>query len=111
MQKNHWSIIFLVLLILELWICFGIYRCVFVYHEPNYVCKQMSRDIEDQLEQVGIPVVIMKGTAAESAHMWIKIFGIEFDSVTLFPFPNSLVYHDAVVEYHDYAVYENTNVW
>jgi len=41
----------------------------------------MARDLENNLENIGIDTVIV----SNGDHMWIKVFGVEFDSVSLLP--------------------------
>jgi len=76
------------------------------YKNDVYVCRHMSRDIEDNLETVGIPVTIVRASNDDNskAHMWIKILGVEFDSVTLMPY--LFGYSNDRVEYNDYEEYE-----
>ncbi len=31
------------------------------YNTDNYCCRQMSRDLEDRLESIGIPIKIVRG--------------------------------------------------
>lgn len=72
------------------------------FHRPDYVCRQMARDIEDTLETIGISTTIVTGSNNESGHVWIKIFGVDVDSVNLFPMNNRETYPQDLREYNDY---------
>ena len=75
------------------------------YDIDNYNCRNMSIDIEDMLESIGIDVTIVRGTDDDkNGHMWVKIFGIEFDSVYLMPFMTDK-YHNKKREFNDYNEY------
>lgn len=68
----------------------------------------MSRDIEDTLEAVNINVIIHVGYInASCGHMWIEIFGIEFDSVGLMPKSYDLKYNKWHITYNDYEDWVN----
>jgi len=69
---------------------------------------KMSRDIEDTLELFNIDVTIHVGWKNESTkgHMWFSIYGVEFDSITLLPLPESLIYPRNQKTYDDYIEYE-----
>lgn len=76
-------------------------------YEPGvYACKHMARDIEDYLELLGIPVTIIRATNHNDskAHMWVRVFGIEFDSVCLTPH-YSFTYTENRTEFVDYQDY------
>ena len=76
-------------------------------NDPNiYVCRHMARDIEDLLESVGLDVRIIAGWNHNNSagHMWVKLFGMTFDSVSLLPY-HSTTYTYNVSEYRDYDYY------
>ena len=75
-----------------------------LYEEDVYVCRHMSRDLEDSLESVGIPVTIIIASNHNNskAHMWIKVLGIELDSVYLTPYSG---YDNNRFEFDDYDDY------
>lgn len=76
-----------------------------LYNPDVYVCRHMSRDIEDQLESFGIPVVIIRASNHNNseAHMWVKILGVDFDSVSLTPY--LFGYTNKRAEFADYQDY------
>ena len=78
-----------------------------LYEKDVYVCRHMARDIEDYLELFGIPVTIIRATSNHNnskAHMWVRVLGIEFDSICLTPyFP--IEYTANRYEFDDYQCY------
>jgi hypothetical protein len=88
------------------------------YVPDQYVCHHMARDIEDMLEPYGIEVTIVTGwsglkngtekTNGSRGHAWIKIWGIDIDSVWLVPAPLRLEYPYKGKEYADYTEYAKT---
>jgi hypothetical protein len=98
----------------------AMYLCVAAMHgvqyKPGeYVCHHMARDLEDTLESFGFDVQIVVGWSDESirgkraegssGHAWIKINGVEFDSVWLVPYilGNEYPYDRKI--YNDYVDY------
>ena len=80
------------------------------YDRNIYCCRHMSSDLEDTIESIGIPVEIVVGYTKPDAHMWIRIAGIDIDSVYLIPYPNSAIYkYNQTVydDYNDYQAYMN----
>ena len=85
------------------------------YDPENYVCHHMARDMEDLLESFGIKVTIVTGwnnltngteiTSGSNGHAWIKVGGIDIDSVWLIPFPMRWQYPHKGKEYDDYTDY------
>ena len=75
------------------------------YHEPDYMCTQMTRDLEQILESIGLDVKIMSGysPAKQEGHIWIKVYGIEIDSVWLLPVKNSDIYNYNLHEFDSYS--------
>lgn len=76
-------------------------------YEPDvYVCRHMSQDIEDQLEYFGLPVTIVRAANHDNseAHMWVRVLGVEFDSVYLIPY-YSFTYTEDRTEFVDYDDY------
>lgn len=74
------------------------------YHEPDYMCAQMARDLEKTLESIGLDVKIMSGYSPirQEGHVWIKVYGIEIDSIWLLPIKNSHVYNYNLHEFDNY---------
>lgn len=68
------------LLLLIIYFVLGLHHS-FMYRDPDYVCRHMARDLEINLEKIGIDTVIV----SNGDYMWIKVFGVEFDSVSLLP--------------------------
>lgn len=56
-----------------------------LYSKPDYVCRHMARDIENDLEWFGLDVTIVRGNMTEGGHRWFKVLGVEFDSISLLP--------------------------
>lgn len=85
------------------------------YDPDSYVCHHMARDMEDLLESFGIEVIIVTGwnnlkngteiTTGSKGHAWIKVAGIDIDSVWLVPFPMRWEYPYKGKEYNDYTDY------
>ena len=77
-----------------------------LYEKDVYSCTHMANDIEDHLESFGIPVTIIRASNHDNskAHMWIKVFGVEFDSVCLTPYYFS-GYNTYRYEFDDYQHY------
>jgi hypothetical protein len=104
--KNKYAGIILILL----FVCLNylIIGCghTMLYEPGVYSCRHMARDIEDHLESFGIPVTIIRGQNHNNtkAHMWIRVLGIEFDSVYLMPFVSSK-YTSLRYEFDDYQDY------
>jgi len=99
----------IVLLIALIFLSFYPITCIAhysMYDNDTYDCKHMSRDLEDKLESWGIPVTICIGYIENlsSGHMWIKVFGINIDSVSLLPDENS-EYCNLRMEFNDYQDY------
>lgn len=67
-----------------------------LYDRQSYNCRHMSRDLEDWIESFGFDVKI----ASNGRHMWIVVWGIHYDSVSLFPAWWDL---DNVTYYDDFA--------
>lgn len=79
-----------------------------LYVTDTYCCRHMSRDIEDFLESLGIDVLIRVGYVNDSCgHMWVEVFGIEFDSVDLRLRQNSIKYNKWQRTYNDYKEWVN----
>ena len=80
------------------------------YNYPNYVCRHMAQDLEDRIESFGVPVIIVRGRneTKDMGHVWIKVFGIEIDSITLERKDNRKLYPDNITEYWDYYTYAKT---
>ena len=76
-----------------------------LYDEESYCCREMSRDIEDVLEAMNIPVVLIRGQIGNEGHIWVSVFGIEIDSVLLIIFPVSWIYSEKVMYFDDYEDY------
>jgi len=82
-NKKYKKFDYVVLFICVVWMCY-LFCSVhhgFLYDDPDYVCRHMARDLENNLESLGIDTEIV----SNGDHMWIKVFGIEFDSVSLLP--------------------------
>ena len=79
-----------------------------IYRNPDYVCYHMSRDLEDFLEGTGLNVKIIRGysLSKDECHVWIKVDGIDIDSVWLLPLPNSQIFSNSMQEFDDYSIYE-----
>jgi len=75
------------------------------YDRKTNNCTHMSKQLEDIIETIGIPVTLMRGHNGTKGHMWIKIGIVELDSVTLFPVFNSK-YNQQIHEYKDFDDYE-----
>lgn len=78
-----------------------------LYEPDAYTCRHMARDIEDTLESMGIDVTIVTGRNHNNSkgHMWVKIFGVDFNSVTLMPYyPTTYKYR--IYEFKDYEYYK-----
>ena len=105
--KKHIAIILMIFLI---YLMTGIIHAL-MYDVDNYNCRHMSRDLEDFFERCFIDTKIMVGWEGEPhtsiGHMWIKIFGIQFDSVTLFPFHPELYGFSNITEWESYEDYMN----
>jgi len=78
------------------------------YDIDNYCCRHMSRDIEKVFEGFGISTTIVCGYnfTEGSGHMWVNVFGIDIDSVTLYPFDPTLEY-ESINYYMSYEDWEN----
>lgn len=76
---------------------------VSLYEPDVYVCRHMARDIEDYLELLRIPVTLIRASNHNNseAHMWVRVCGIEFDSVCLLPY-YSFTYTENRTEFNDY---------
>jgi len=73
------------------------------YNDSFNNCTHMSQRIEQMLETIGIDTKIMHGdnNNGEYKHLWIKIGGVSFDSITLLPFYNDFKYNE-ITEYNSY---------
>ena len=82
-QKKYKNIDYVVLFVLVMWICYlsCCFHHSFLYDDPDYVCRHMARDLERNLENIGLDTKII----SNNKHMWISIYGFEIDSVTLLP--------------------------
>ena len=77
-----------------------------MYDIDTYCCRHMSRDIEDTLEAIGIPVIIVTGANDyNERHMWIRIGIIDVDSVSLLPFLSPYSYPRDMKFFNDYDDY------
>ena len=78
-----------------------------ICYSEEYVCRHMSRDIEDGFESIGIQVQLVRGTDKNNnGHMWINIFGIDFDSVWLLPVIGTrYAYPDNIKQFNDWSEY------
>ena len=102
------KIIFYIVFILLIWLMLGVVVS-FRYDKERYNCKHFSKDAENILESIGIPVEIVTGQPKEvnkRGHMWVRILGIDLEpQCLLFPFPNSLMYPRDITVYEDYKDY------
>ena len=75
-----------------------------LYDYDNYNCSHMSRDLEKYLEFIGFDVKIMVGIYSQSntGHMWIKVYNVHIDSVTLYPFDPTNNDYDYIKEYESF---------
>lgn len=58
------------------------------YNPDAYVCVHMARDVEDVFEFMGVDTQIVIGQsiyAGETGHAWVRVNGIDIDSVWLIP--------------------------
>lgn len=96
-----------VALVLIIWLMIGMIFSLLFYDKGTYDCKHMTRDFEDVVESVGIPVQIVTGYIERggSGHMWALVFGLQIDTTFLFPWPNSLFYPADIKIYEDYDDY------
>jgi len=83
------------------------------YNDEPYVCTHMARDLEDTLESMGIDTKIVVGYKNEGigGHMWVRVNGVDIDSVSFIPFYWKLkdYQRDRVVydDFKDYAIERN----
>jgi len=88
----------------------GIYLSIGLAHSnlydfDDYCCTHMSRNIEDFLEAYYIPVEVITGhnyEEKEYGHMWVRVLGVNIDSVTLLPLDLKGMYPDDIEVYDDY---------
>lgn len=79
-------------------------------YSESYCCRQMSRDLEDALEFIGIDVQLVCGYNQDgNGHLWLSIYGVEFDSVWLLPLPNREDYPMWQEIFEDYSELEVLN--
>ena len=95
---------------IQLYVITGLLHGLLLYDLGKYDCRQMSRDFEDCVESIGIPVDIVRGENGDDAHVWVSIYGIEFDSVFLLPFPNHMMFPENISVYEEYEDYLNRKV-
>lgn len=92
--------------------CVGLVVCIaslaqqLRYNKEEYCCHHMARDIEDVLEGFNIPVIIVRGENSEAGHVWVKVYGREIDSITLFPIEPDK-YSEGRMEFDDYQDYSD----
>ncbi len=58
------------------------------YSEDRYVCSHMARDVEDVLEFLGVDTQVVVGQnkiVGEPGHVWLRVNGVDIDSVWLIP--------------------------
>lgn len=69
------------------------------YDIDNYCCVEMSRDEEKYLEGLGIDTQIVRGNHRfeDGAHLWIRIGGLDIDSVLFYPLLHPLIYENMMV--------------
>src|SRR4030042_1305593 len=65
-----------------------------MYDKEFYCCRHMSRDIEFVLEKLGLDVKLISGSDKEyNSHMWVRVNGLDWDSVYLVPgFFDGMIY-------------------
>ena len=95
---------YLIFFIFTIWMCylFCSLHHSFMYSDPDYVCRHMARDLESNLEKIGLDVKLV----SNHKHMWISISGIEIDSVSFIPmyfYPHN---QDNITTYESYGEYQ-----
>ena len=87
------------------------FQFVVRYDLEDYNCRHMSRDEELFLESLGFNVTLVVGQPVftEYGHMWIRIGGVDVDSVLFVPFIDRFVYED-LKTYKSYNDYLNGTV-
>jgi len=101
-SKRQFKAIIITLSIAFIWSSIGGLHAL-GYDKENYNCKEMSRNLEDILEAIGIPVTIVYGQNDVVGHMWIRIVGLDIDSVFIIPCPNSALFPELQMEFNDYS--------
>jgi len=87
-----------------------------IYDEKTYNCRYMSRDLENILEgQLGIDtqIIVAWNSDYSAGHMWIRIGGVDIDSVSLIPYILTLEYTENTLifnNYSDWLEYSNLTV-
>lgn len=102
---RRWKVFLVILVVILMWLSIGVSHRFIMYDIDDYSCRHMSRDFEDAVESFGIPVTLVRGSNDNSAHMWVKVFSIEFDTVFLIPFPEHLRFPKRQCEFDDWEDY------
>lgn len=99
--------VFIILIIISCYLVVSAYHAM-GYKDGVYVCRHMARDIEDALEKTGIDVQVVSGknVNGKTSHMWVKIYGLDVDSVTLLPM--SFLINK---KYINIKVYDDYKLW
>jgi len=103
-SKRQFKTVIIAFSIAFIWLSIGGLHAL-GYDKENNNCKDMSKNLEDTLEAIGIPVTIVRGQNDDAGHMWIRIAGFDIDSVFIIPFPNSVSYPELQMEFNDYDNY------
>jgi len=106
-SKFFYNTVKVTLILLIIMVSNASYRSFILYEEDEYVCRHMARDLEITIEKFGIPVLIKRGDKinGDTGHMWINIYGLDIDSVTMIPSPMGLMYEN-IDTYDNYADYD-----
>jgi len=113
MKGKDGDILSIIAIIFVLYFSIGILHSL-MYSSPNYVCRHMARDLEDMFEYLYIDTKIEVGWNKNYTvgHMWIKVFGIQLDSVTLFPYNPDWFGYVHTREFESYEDYEDSRrIW
>lgn len=104
------KIILVALLVVFCYVAAGIIHAS-AYKEDVYVCRHMARDLEDRLESVGLDVKLVSGqnVNGKTGHLWISVYGLEVDSVTLLPMSLMNKEYVNITIYDDYRVWAENN--
>jgi len=86
-----------------------------LYSNPDYVCRHMARDLEFVFENIlYIDTKIITGWNENYTvgHMWIEVFRVQFDSVTLLPYNPDWFGYVHTREFESYEDYEESRkIW
>lgn len=100
------KITIVVLIVIACYVATGIIHAS-AYEKDVYVCRHMARDLEDTLETIGLEVKLVSGkkTQEKTGHLWISVYGLEIDSVTLMPMSLLNEKYDNISTYDDYRTW------